>query len=85
MSYKSKSLFSLINEINKDLFLPHIQRPFVWDEEQMLKLFDSLMRNYPIQTFLLWKTKDKIKARKFMDVVDKDADLSSFYSANKSQ
>jgi hypothetical protein len=37
-----------------------------WEEEQMLRLFDSLMRNYPIQTLLFWRTKDEIKARKFM-------------------
>ena len=34
---------------NQSRYLPlHIQRPFVWEEEQMLRLFDSLMRNYPI-------------------------------------
>jgi len=58
MSYKPRSLFSLIEDIdNKRLFLPHIQRPFVWSEDQMRKLFDSLMRKYPIQTVLFWRTK----------------------------
>lgn len=37
--------------------LPSIQREFVWDEEQMATLFDSLMRDYPISTFLFWKVK----------------------------
>jgi hypothetical protein len=85
MSYKPSSLFRLIEEINRSLFLPHIQRPFVWEEDQMLRLFDSLMRNYPIQTFLFWRTKDEIKARKFMDQVEWDADLSGFYHPNMSQ
>ncbi|MGP0089891.1 MAG: DUF262 domain-containing protein [Xanthobacteraceae bacterium] len=85
MSYKPRSLFRLIEEINYILFLPHIQRPFVWEEEQMLRLFDSLMRNYPIQTFLFWRTKDEIKARKFMEQVAWDADLSDFYEPNKSK
>ncbi len=84
MSYKPRSLFRIIEEINTQLFLPHIQRPFVWDEDQMSKLFDSLMRNYPIQTLLFWRTKDEIKARKFMDVIDWDADLSNFYDPHKS-
>lgn len=79
MSYKPKTLFRLIEDINSSLFLPHIQRPFVWEEEQMLKLFDSLMRNYPIQTFLFWRTKDEIKARKFMSEVDWNAGLSDYY------
>jgi len=35
--------------------LPAIQREFVWDGEQIEKLFDSLMRGYPIGSFLFWK------------------------------
>jgi Protein of unknown function DUF262 len=85
MSYKPRSLFRLIDEINRSLFLPHIQRPFVWEEEQMLRLFDSLMRNYPIQTLLFWRTKDEIKARKFMEQIAWDADLSDFYEPNISK
>ena len=79
MSYKARTLFRLIEDINHSLFLPHIQRPFVWEEDQMIKLFDSLMRNYPIQTLLFWRTKGEIKARKFMDAVSWDIDLSSLY------
>ncbi|MDO3624440.1 DUF262 domain-containing protein [Ralstonia pseudosolanacearum] len=85
MSYKPSSLFNLIQGINKSLFLPHIQRPFVWEEEQILRLFDSLMRNYPIQTLLFWKTKDEIKARKFMEEVEWDPDLSDYYESNISK
>lgn len=85
MSYKPSSLFRLIEDMNRSIFLPHIQRPFVWDEDQMLRLFDSLMRNYPIQTFLFWRTKDEIKARKFMQRVEWDADLSDFYDPSMSQ
>ena len=35
--------------------LPAIQREFVWSAEQIEKLFDSLMRGYPIGSFLFWK------------------------------
>lgn len=85
MSYKPKTLFRLIEDINTSLFLPHIQRPFVWEEEQMIRLFDSLMRNYPIQTLLFWRTKDEIKARRFMPQVEWEADLSGYYEANISK
>jgi hypothetical protein len=85
MSYKPRSLFSIISEINNNIFLPHIQRPFVWDVNQMGKLFDSLMRGYPIQTLLFWKTKEEIKVRKFMDVVDSEVDLSTLYHPQKTQ
>ena len=35
--------------------LPAIQREFVWTSEQIEKLFDSLMRGYPIGSFLFWR------------------------------
>jgi hypothetical protein len=85
MSYKPRTLFRLIEDINSILYLPHIQRPFVWETEQMIRLFDSLMRNYPIQTFLFWRTKDEIKARSFMEQAEWDPDLSDFYEPNKSK
>jgi uncharacterized protein with ParB-like and HNH nuclease domain len=48
--------------------LPSIQREFVWDTEQIEKLFDSLMRDYPISTFLFWKVdKNKIKDFQFYE------------------
>jgi len=84
MSYKPRSLFRLIEDVNTSLFLPHIQRPFVWERDQMSKLFDSLMRNYPIQTLLFWRTKDAIKARRFMASVVWDPDLSDYYDEQKS-
>lgn len=44
----------------KKFLLPSIQREFVWSQEQIKKLFDSLMRDYPINAFLFWKVpKDK--------------------------
>ncbi len=41
----------------KKYFLPSIQREFVWDTEQVEKLFDSLMMDYPINSFLFWEVK----------------------------
>ena len=35
--------------------LPAIQREFVWDTDQIAALFDSLMKGYPIGSFLFWK------------------------------
>jgi len=57
----------------KHYLLPSIQREFVWtrDEgEQILKLFDSLMREYPIGSFLFWNVeKEKIKDFQFYEFV----------------
>jgi hypothetical protein len=37
--------------------LPAIQREFVWNADQIESLFDSLMRGYPIGSFLFWEIK----------------------------
>ena len=38
-----------------DLVLPAIQREFVWEDSQIIRLFDSVLRGYPIGSFLSWK------------------------------
>ncbi len=43
------------------------------------------MKNYPIQTFLFWKTRDAIKAREFMVDVEEDPDLSDYYDPKMSE
>jgi uncharacterized protein with ParB-like and HNH nuclease domain len=51
--------------------LPAIQREFVWDGEQIEKLFDSLMRGYPIGSFLFWKVEpDHLKDFQFYRFMD---------------
>src|SRR5699024_10361150 len=57
---------------------PNIQRPFVWSEKQIEKLFDSIMREYPISTLLVWRTKSSIRRRKFIDNFVDDLKLSHF-------
>jgi uncharacterized protein with ParB-like and HNH nuclease domain len=39
----------------RDLVLPAIQREFVWEDKQIVRLFDSILRGYPIGSFLSWK------------------------------
>ena len=40
---------------SRDYVLPAIQREFIWRPEQICQLFDSLLRQYPIGSFLFWK------------------------------
>ena len=44
---------------NSQYVLPAIQREFIWDTDQICKLFDSLMLGYPIGAFLFWKVEAK--------------------------
>lgn len=55
MKYQSETVGSILSRVNHDVFIPAIQRPYVWEPEQIVKLFDSLMRGYPINSFLFWE------------------------------
>lgn len=60
------------NITKRNYLLPSIQREFVWSTEQIETLFDSLMRDYPISTFLFWKVdKNKIKDFQFYEFLKK--------------
>lgn len=55
MGYENRTIKEVIEDINSNkIYLPAIQRKFVWKPEQIEKLFDSIMRGYPIGTFLFW-------------------------------
>lgn len=44
---------------SRDYLLPAIQREFVWSSHQIELLFDSLMRGFPISSFLFWNVNNK--------------------------
>ena len=81
----SKTIKSIVSDINNEesdgggLWLPNIQRLFVWEEEQIEKLFDSIMRRYPLPSMMLWKTREPIRHRKFIDQYHESFDLKSLY------
>ncbi|MEV6811370.1 DUF262 domain-containing protein [Micromonospora sp. NPDC051296] len=43
-----------------EIRVPAFQRPFVWRPNQMLELFDSIERGYPIGSLLLWRTNERV-------------------------
>lgn len=56
MSFQTpRSVEEMLSAIHKrDYLMPAIQREFVWGTDQIIRLFDSLMRGYPVGSFLLW-------------------------------
>ncbi|XMB85417.1 DUF262 domain-containing protein [Mycoplasmatota bacterium WC44] len=65
------TIAQVINGIdNKQYLLPAIQREYVWNHTKIEWLFDSIMRDYPISSFLFWKvegeTKQKYKFYSFL-------------------
>ena len=74
-------LVGLLEQIkNGEIVLPDIQRDFVWEEKRIEKLYDSMMRNYPIGIVLLWETYNDIQYRHF--VKDYRSDTSYIYHEN---
>ncbi|QQW77985.1 DUF262 domain-containing protein [Helicobacter pylori] len=57
--FLDKTIKGVVDELNGRYFLPDIQREYVWlknaDEKKIEQLFDSILRGYPIGSFLFWK------------------------------
>jgi uncharacterized protein with ParB-like and HNH nuclease domain len=50
-------LLQLVEELRKDhLLVPTFQRDFVWQPTNILKLWDSIFKFYPIGSILYWQT-----------------------------
>ena len=60
--FQSKKIVEVLRMIqDHDLVLPAFQREYVWKPEQVERLFDSLMKGYPINSMLFWKVGKDIK------------------------
>jgi uncharacterized protein with ParB-like and HNH nuclease domain len=74
MSYLSISIREVVNNINASInvwCLPPVQRPYVWgsryeNEKYICKLFDSLLRGYPIGAIIIWNADNDMPYREFM-------------------
>lgn len=65
MAYEKKSIKDIIDDINsRKMYLPAIQRKYVWGDSQITRLMDSIMLGYPIGTFLFWKVEKTIVNQK---------------------
>ena len=48
--------------LSGDILLPKFQRNFVWNKGQILQLLDSVYKNYPIGSVLLWQSRLELKS-----------------------
>jgi uncharacterized protein with ParB-like and HNH nuclease domain len=47
---------ALLEDIKRGAIkIPQFQREFVWECARSAKLFDSILKGYPLGTFILWK------------------------------
>lgn len=57
----SKKYTDLISEIQKgQIKVPKFQRNFVWSLDKTAKLLDSILKGYPIGTFIFWETRERL-------------------------
>jgi hypothetical protein len=67
--------------LSGDIVLPEFQRPFVWKRPQILDLLDSIYRNYPIGSMLVWESSLKLMSKR--SIADLQiADRSPNYPVN---
>ena len=58
-----KSYGDLIHDIRKgQIKIPQFQRDFVWSLQKSVALLDSVIKGYPIGTFIFWATKDRLRS-----------------------
>lgn len=71
MGYVNFTIKNLIHKIdNNEYVLPALQREFVWKPEQIERLFDSIMKGYPIGSFLFWNVQNEnIKKYEFYNIL----------------
>jgi len=71
--YPPVTIASIMQKVEyQTLLLPAIQREFVWNHNEIELLFDSLMRDYPIGSLLLWKVNgENKKSHRFYSILKK--------------
>lgn len=58
----SPRLATLLSDVERgNIKIPVFQRQFIWSDEQIISLLDSIYRGYPVGSLLLWSTKEVLK------------------------
>ena len=59
---QSKQYDHLFTDIDSGrIKIPKFQREFVWRKEQTAKLIDSILKGFPVGTFIFWKTREALR------------------------
>lgn len=67
----SKQFSSLLDDVDTGrLKIPQFQREFVWDIKRSASLLDSIIKGYPIGTFIIWKTRERLRSVRNVGGID---------------
>ena len=59
---QNKKYEHLFSDIDRGyLKIPKFQRDFVWSKNQTANLIDSIIKGFPIGTFIFWKTREELR------------------------
>ena len=60
---QTRTFANLVAEIDKgQIKIPQFQRDFVWSMQKSAALIDSILKGYPIGTFIFWRTKERLRS-----------------------
>ncbi|MEH2395322.1 MAG: DUF262 domain-containing protein [Nostoc sp.] len=68
---QTKTFSTLVGEIeNGQIKIPQFQREFVWTMHKSAALIDSIIKGYPIGTFIFWRTNERLRSVKNIGKLD---------------
>ncbi|TAE75264.1 MAG: DUF262 domain-containing protein [Bacteroidetes bacterium] len=70
---KIRLLNLLENVGNGEIQIPIFQRDFVWETKQIMDLFDSIAKDYPMGSFLFWRPEQKYPVKKNIGIYEVEA------------
>lgn len=87
MQVTNKSIRDVLSRVqSSEIILPALQREFVWKKRDIEGLFDSLLQEYPINTFMSWEVNDILQQSMefycFLNPKYKEGDTNSDYVNN---
>ncbi|MBS3044397.1 DUF262 domain-containing protein [Enterobacter asburiae] len=58
----SPRLASLLSDVERgNIKIPVFQREYIWTDDQIISLLDSIYRGYPVGSLLMWSTREELK------------------------
>ena len=63
MEYIPIRVSDIVRQVNRDWYLPAIQRELVWNTDRIERLFDSILSDFPIGSFLFWNLEEQNKSK----------------------
>ncbi len=80
ITIEAKDLPKMLEQLEGGFYaIPIFQREFVWDIGNIKKLWDSIYRHYPVGSFLIWETEEKLpKHRTLFNIELKQNEKGNF-------